>query len=832
MKSKAFIISLFILSLLFTFCSQSDFQEIKNECTLLSPNNGDIFYSNNIEFKWESNTGAELYYIYLDDSKIAETSSTNYILPIDYELSEGFHTWYIKSFNNFQKKPSQKVTFASVIPEAPQLQFPQNNECVFNNPIFSWKSKNKAIPSEIELSINSDFTDIISKQSSDNTISMNLTNDLYYWRIKTLYPNNAMYSDIRKIIIPDNIKTPIPITFEYNENKTDLTFSWDGDKLSGIYSYEFELSNDNFQTKILSKNNISDSTITLNSSDLQLKYDEYQWRVRIKCDECYGDWSYNGFSKTDPCYAWNIQKNNFNVDATIDIGSTYKNLIFNLSNLNNVHHYTINLSNANNLYIDNASINQVIDNIHSGITMYEVRAISLVSGCEDIVKTGSITSNGVKWQWDNISGGNLDDKLLDVYIDSSNNLYMTGFFRSSSFSIGSNTAMNAGSETADIFVAKLDANNNYLWSYSCGGDQDDFSYGIAVNEYTGNSYITGYFESQTINFGGGNINNLGTAGSDIFLVKLNNIGAYSKEYVAGGTNNDLAQAIDIDLYGNLVISGYEYSTEVDFGSGILTNQGCQDVYAVKLSENLDYISHYLAGGTTCDYLFGQSVDVYGNVFISGAFFSDTINFGGGDKAKTGSYDIYAVGLDNNLNYKWDYVVGGTEQDVVTVSTTDAQGNIYLAGYYTSNDINFGGGIRPYKAERDIFVVKLDANGQYIWDYTATGSDDDRIYGITVSKTGYIYLSGYYKSNDIDFGGGIRENMGSYDLFVVKLDANGHYTSDFTTGGDGLDIAYDVNVDNTENVYLSGWYDSTSIDLGGGTRTNSGGTDTFIVKINM
>jgi hypothetical protein len=106
-----------------------------------------------------------------------------------------------------------------------------------------------------------------------------------------------------------------------------------------------------------------------------------------------------------------------------------------------------------------------------------------------------IYAQAPSWVWAKSAG---NAKGHSIAVDAKGNVYVTGYFESDSLTLGSITLRRAGGK--DIFVVKYDPNGQVLWAKSAGGMNDDYGASIAVDA-SGNVYVTGYFESDTLTFG-------------------------------------------------------------------------------------------------------------------------------------------------------------------------------------------------------------------------------------------------------------------------------------------------------------------------------------------
>ena len=158
-----------------------------------------------------------------------------------------------------------------------------------------------------------------------------------------------------------------------------------------------------------------------------------------------------------------------------------------------------------------------------------------------------------------------------IVLDSSNNVYTTGyFFDTADFNPGSGKLNLTSAGQEDAFVSKLDSSGNFLWARAMGGSSHDSAYGIALDS-TGNVYTTGEFESTNADFDPGS----GTAilqtrgGADVFVSKLNSSGNYSWAGQMGGAGSDYGRGgIVVNASNRVTAAGFFASgAESDFDPG-------------------------------------------------------------------------------------------------------------------------------------------------------------------------------------------------------------------------------------------------------------------------
>jgi hypothetical protein len=258
--------------------------------------------------------------------------------------------------------------------------------------------------------------------------------------------------------------------------------------------------------------------------------------------------------------------------------------------------------------------------------------------------------------WAKQFGGTNEVAINGLDIDASGNVYTTGYFNGIiDFDPGirSNYISSFKQETSCVFVNKLDAEGNYVWTKRIGGQGSDHSaiaYGIVI-EPSGNICLTGRF-GDVVDFdpGSGNFDLSATRGSDAFVSKLDTDGNFIWATKIGGVNTDIAYSISLDKKGNIYVSGSFTSPDCDFnpGSEVCTMNSKQGTAYVLI---LNASGNFLWAGQTGSEGMGRpvvAVDWLGNIYTGGSF-KGKGDFDPGAKvnsmaAKAGSNDIYLVKL--------------------------------------------------------------------------------------------------------------------------------------------------------------------------------------------
>jgi hypothetical protein len=385
-------------------------------------------------------------------------------------------------------------------------------------------------------------------------------------------------------------------------------------------------------------------------------------------------------------------------------------------------------------------------------------------------------------------------------------------------------------------VINVTAQNIY-WAKSASGNQLDEGNGIAVDKY-GNTYITGQFESATLNFGAHTVNNTTSdLYTDIFVAKFDVNGNCLWAKSIGGADYEYGSAIAVDDAGNVYATGYFESPSITFGTQTINNAGYRDVFLLKFdaSGNAAWIKSY--GGSDAEEGTGVGVDQAGNVYLTGYFSSSSIDFGGGPLSTAGGYDIFIAKFSTGGNHVWSKNIGGTDYERGLAISTDASGNSYFTGYYQSASVTFGATtLTNAGTGYNLFVSKINSDGIISWAKQATSASNDiQGAGISNDQNGNCYVAGSFDGATAAIETStLTNNHPGYDnVFTAKYDASGNFqwAANPVSGPEG-NQAYCLAADPAGNCYLSGWYTSPSLTFGSIVLNSSAfGDNIFVAKYN-
>lgn len=370
---------------------------------------------------------------------------------------------------------------------------------------------------------------------------------------------------------------------------------------------------------------------------------------------------------------------------------------------------------------------------------------------------------------------------------------------------------------------------DWQWATLAGDDGWGSDYGNAIDiDDNGNSYLTGSF-CYTSTFGSYSVVSNGS--EDVFVAKLDASGNWLWVVQAGGIGGDEGRSIVLDDFGNIYITGW-FKYTATFGSYSLTaNGGDRDIFVAKLDSTGNWLWAIQAGGIDGDIGRAITSDDVGNCYITGRY-NELATFGPYTLTSTTNSTLFIVKIDSDGNWLWATQANGINNNDGRAIEIDDFGNVFVTGYYSGN-IFFGDyslSCNEYYSE--IYVAKLNAEGQWMWATQAGGNGNDYPQGISIDDNFNCYVTG--KFSDIAFFGDIALNCGSgvgYNLFVAKLDADGNWLWASQTDAQYNNEAMEIAIDNEGNNYITGNFFGTT-SFGNFTITYSGGyyDDIFVAKI--
>ena len=362
-------------------------------------------------------------------------------------------------------------------------------------------------------------------------------------------------------------------------------------------------------------------------------------------------------------------------------------------------------------------------------------ATLLICGCSnDDHQQQDVPFQGEK-MWSKSYGGSADETIGGSVSTPDGGMLIIGYTDSNDFDIVKLHSL------TDIWLSKLDANGNLVWSKTIGGSQDDYGTSIAPTS-DGYYVIAGYSGSNDGDLPG----NIGM--HDYFIAKITGEGdiIWKKNY--GFMSHDHAHKIIQTSDGGFFVAGYADYSGID-GSGQTGNNGE----------------------------------------------GHTMRSNGSSSVMHGVGEYFGIKLDAAGGFKWFRYFGGTMNDRVNDIVEANDGGILMTGYTESADFD----ITDSRGSYDYWVVKLHADGELHWKKNYGGSGIDQAFGIAKTDNNSYLIVGRSNSTDRDIVGA----LGSFDAWVIHIDDHGDLLWQKSFGGSDFDVASSIKKTSDGNFVVAG-----------------------------
>ncbi len=404
--------------------------------------------------------------------------------------------------------------------------------------------------------------------------------------------------------------------------------------------------------------------------------------------------------------------------------------------------------------------------------------------------------------WDKTFGGNENDDFSSIKPTSDGGYILGGTSNSGVSGDKSEDYKDAPNTEIflklDYWIVKIDSKGKKVWDRTLGSDKRDQL--TTVQQTSDGGYILGGTSDSGI---GGDKTQASRGNTDYWIIKLRADGTKVWDKTYGGNSVDQLNSIKPTSDGGYILGGTSFS-----GSGGDKTQagywGYEDYWIIKLKADGTKEWDKTFGGNYGDILGSVQQLRDGSYIINGGSFSKK-GFDKSEEAIGDDIDFWLI----KLNYKgekiWDKTVGtkggengSFKQYASLIENPD--GSLILGGTTSSSDKNQFKS-QEGKGGQDFWVLKLTADGTKIWDTTIGGNNNDELVGIQLTSDGGYILGG--TSTSLKSSDKSEPSFGTYDYWVVKLDAAGKFIGDKTVQGDNQDILYAIEPTPDGNFILGG-----------------------------
>ena len=398
-----------------------------------------------------------------------------------------------------------------------------------------------------------------------------------------------------------------------------------------------------------------------------------------------------------------------------------------------------------------------------------------------IINGLNIFSQTLQIDWQACLGGSNSDYAMDI-LELDNGFLILGNTYSNDGDISLNHGVN------DLWLVRIDSIGNILWEKCYGGSESDGSHRIIKTEEN-NFYILG----GALSSNGDISNDPYPESTDFWIVKIDSLGSILWDRIFGGNILDYMWTGTPTTDGGVVALGWTGSQDGD----VTVNYGAYDMWMVKVNSEGEKEWDFSIG--TNDFDYGQAIiQTSDGGFLVGG--TSTLTGGGNlDCENHGEADGVLVKLDSLRNIEWQHCYGGSDYDGI-YDILELDDGYLLSAFTASND----GDVSGYHGEADIWIVKIDFNGNIIWENCFGGYKGEVTYNLFKTIDEDFTFIGRTKSNDGDVSGNHSLSEYDNDIWIVKLSSEGELLSQQCIGGRGDErIDFGVVKTNDNNFVIAG-----------------------------
>jgi len=335
-----------------------------------------------------------------------------------------------------------------------------------------------------------------------------------------------------------------------------------------------------------------------------------------------------------------------------------------------------------------------------------------------------------------------------VTTDAQGSIYLVGNFNGTA-TFGTTALISgdnhgSGSVTTS-FICKLNAQGDFLWARKI---EKSGSLRVGVDAEGNLLFFTrfsGYLTVDQVAVTGNN---------DFLILKLNsNDGSaiFGKVITDTGDGSFFRPSLTTDSSNNIYLA-CSFTNSAIIGETTITGNSTASILIAKLDNNGNLVWAKAVGGNADDY--GQEImlDSEKNVYISGNYFSNSLDFEGHTIYNNGGLESYLTKMDNAGNFLWAKSYGSNSDDLFYHSVVDADGNTFLT---------YGSSVSAYTAN----LSKIANNGATVWNKVIPNAG---VKSLSLDSSQNLYCAGIFK-NTINVDGFLLQSISANDVFFGKLD---------------------------------------------------------------
>lgn len=284
------------------------------------------------------------------------------------------------------------------------------------------------------------------------------------------------------------------------------------------------------------------------------------------------------------------------------------------------------------------------------------RSASMTLGPSLVVNNNSGTADAFVARYDSVGnfmwvirgGGPDHDFGTSLAVDVNYNVYLSGHFASTTFTLCTVSGTNVNPGEDDAYLVKLDTSGATYWLQTVAGSDDDQSSDITTDNL-GSVVFVGRHTSGTLQCGALSLINPDSTTTNGFVIKYDAAGTPQWAKTMGGPGNDVFISTVTDNANEIYVTGYYESPTIYFGVDAFNNSTTlPDVFVVKYSVTGSEIGGVTASGPNVNQVSGIAYDGGTSIFITGRTFSPYIAFGTDTLSTNPGFDAYVGKMNGNV----------------------------------------------------------------------------------------------------------------------------------------------------------------------------------------
>ncbi len=430
------------------------------------------------------------------------------------------------------------------------------------------------------------------------------------------------------------------------------------------------------------------------------------------------------------------------------------------------------------------------------------------------------------FSWVSTGGGLLEDAGNDVAIGPKGSVYVTGYVFGNADLAGQSLF---DTQSNEMFLAKFSNDGQVEWIKQAGGG-DGSEKGLSVDVANdGTVYVAGELTNMAT-FGDTTSQDtsllISNGQKDAFIASYTSSGElrWAKQY--GGADNDQGTHVATTSDGKVYFTG-TFRDSLRICDTTFNSSGSSDLFLIKYHHDGTCIWVEQAGGPKEDISEEVVADDQGNAYITGSFASNAVFGRISLNAPSRSTDVFTAKYRADGSCKWAVNEGGKLGDVGKGLALDQQGNVYVTGYFIG-DVVIDGVRLPWVGYNDIFLLKYDSTGTFRWVRHAGGPNLDIGNDVDTDADGNVYMTGFYHT-EAEFGQQEVTGIDNYEIFTAKYSSAGQLKWTKTAAGINGDFGKAIAVQDDGTSYITGWY-FYKLSLGDKQLTDGNDADIYIANM--